>query len=146
LGAAELVQNSGHSPEELRRMVVTPGGTTAAGLAVMEREKTPGGLSAAVEAAAARVAKWRRKMNRTRALIRARRALHRSAHRDQIQTCERTWCSNIDNPLADRAPAFCRRYQGVLRWNKSCRKPSDAVREECASAGESLRFNPAKLH
>ena len=54
LGAAELVQNSGHSPEELRRMVVTPGGTTAAGLAVMEREKTPGGLSAAVEAAAAR--------------------------------------------------------------------------------------------
>ena len=54
LGAAELVQNSGHSPEELRRMVVTPGGTTAAGLAVMEREKTPGGLSAGVEAAAAR--------------------------------------------------------------------------------------------
>jgi pyrroline-5-carboxylate reductase len=54
LGAAELVQTSGHSPEELRRMVITPGGTTAAGLAVMEKEKTASGLSAAVEAAAKR--------------------------------------------------------------------------------------------
>ena len=35
-------------------MVVTPGGTTAAGLAVMEKEKTPPEVSAAVEAAAKR--------------------------------------------------------------------------------------------
>ncbi len=53
-GAAELVQNSGHSPEELRRMVVTPGGTTAAGLAVMEKHGTAESLSAAVDAAAKR--------------------------------------------------------------------------------------------
>ncbi len=53
-GAAELVQNSGHSPEELRRMVVTPGGTTAAGLAVMEKQRTAESLSAAVDAAAKR--------------------------------------------------------------------------------------------
>ena len=32
-GAAQLALESGLSPEELRRMVITPGGTTAAGLA-----------------------------------------------------------------------------------------------------------------
>ena len=42
------------SPEELRKMVVTPGGTTAAGLAVMEKEGTTEGLIAAVEAATKR--------------------------------------------------------------------------------------------
>src|SRR4029077_11853650 len=36
-GAAEIMLESKMSPEELRRMVVTPGGTTAAGLAVMEK-------------------------------------------------------------------------------------------------------------
>ena len=54
LGAAQLAAETGKSPEELRRMVVTPGGTTAAGLAAMERLKTTEGLIAAVEAATKR--------------------------------------------------------------------------------------------
>jgi pyrroline-5-carboxylate reductase len=54
LGAAELARTTGCSPEELRKMVVTPGGTTSAGLAVMEKNKTTESISAAVEAAAAR--------------------------------------------------------------------------------------------
>ena len=54
LGAAQLAAETRQSPEELRRMVVTPGGTTAAGLAAMEKLKTSEGLIAAVEAAAAR--------------------------------------------------------------------------------------------
>ncbi|HEY1581690.1 MAG TPA: pyrroline-5-carboxylate reductase [Chthoniobacterales bacterium] len=53
-GAAQLALESGLSPEELRRMVITPGGTTAAGLAEMEKRATAAGLSAAVEAATAR--------------------------------------------------------------------------------------------
>ncbi|MBA3651782.1 MAG: pyrroline-5-carboxylate reductase [Chthoniobacterales bacterium] len=52
--AAQLALESKLSPEELRRMVITPGGTTAAGLAEMEKRETAAGLSAAVEAAAAR--------------------------------------------------------------------------------------------
>jgi pyrroline-5-carboxylate reductase len=35
-------------------MVVTPGGTTAAGLDIMQKRSTADGISAAVEAAAAR--------------------------------------------------------------------------------------------
>jgi len=54
LGAAQLAAESGASPDELRRMVITPGGTTAAGLAAMEKLKTSEGLMAAVQAAAAR--------------------------------------------------------------------------------------------
>lgn len=54
LGASQLAAESNSSPEELRRMVITPGGTTAAGLAAMERHGTSAGLIAAVEAAAAR--------------------------------------------------------------------------------------------
>jgi pyrroline-5-carboxylate reductase len=54
LGAAQLAAESKLSPEELRAMVVTPGGTTAAGLAAMEKLKTPEGLIAAVEAATKR--------------------------------------------------------------------------------------------
>jgi pyrroline-5-carboxylate reductase len=54
LGAAQLASESKLSPEELRKMVVTPGGTTAAGLAAMERLKTAEGLIAAVEAATKR--------------------------------------------------------------------------------------------
>ena len=53
-GAAELALISGKTPEELIAMVATPGGTTAAGLQVMERHSTAAGISAAVEAAAAR--------------------------------------------------------------------------------------------
>jgi len=54
LGAAQLAIESKLSPEELRKMVVTPGGTTAAGLAEMEKLRTMDGLIAAVEAAARR--------------------------------------------------------------------------------------------
>jgi pyrroline-5-carboxylate reductase len=53
-GAAQLASESKMSPEDLRKMVVTPGGTTAAGLAAMEKMKTADGLIAAVEAAAKR--------------------------------------------------------------------------------------------
>jgi pyrroline-5-carboxylate reductase len=54
LGAAQLATETKLSPEDLRKMVVTPGGTTAAGLATMEKMKTSEGLIAAVEAAAKR--------------------------------------------------------------------------------------------
>jgi pyrroline-5-carboxylate reductase len=54
LGAAQLAAESKLSPEELRKMVVTPGGTTAAGLAAMEKFNTPEGLIAAVKAATER--------------------------------------------------------------------------------------------
>ena len=54
LGAAHLAVESNKSPEELIKMVVTPGGTTAAGLAEMERLGTANGLIAAVEAATKR--------------------------------------------------------------------------------------------
>jgi pyrroline-5-carboxylate reductase len=54
LGAAQLATETKLSPEELRKMVVTPGGTTAAGLAEMEQMKTSESLIAAVEAAARR--------------------------------------------------------------------------------------------
>ena len=53
-GAAEIMLESKMSPEELRKMVVTPGGTTAAGLAVMEKLGTSESLIAAVEAATKR--------------------------------------------------------------------------------------------
>ena len=54
LGAAQLATETRLSPEELRKMVVTRGGTTAAGLAAMEELKTAQGLIAAVEAATKR--------------------------------------------------------------------------------------------
>ncbi|HSH38908.1 MAG TPA: pyrroline-5-carboxylate reductase [Chthoniobacterales bacterium] len=54
LGAARYASASNATPEELRRMVITPGGTTAAGLAAMERLGTTEGLIAAVQAAAER--------------------------------------------------------------------------------------------
>jgi pyrroline-5-carboxylate reductase len=53
-GAAQLMSESKKSPEELIKMVVTPGGTTAAGLAAMEKLKTSEGLIAAIEAATKR--------------------------------------------------------------------------------------------
>jgi pyrroline-5-carboxylate reductase len=53
-GAAQLALESKLSPEELRRIVITPGGTTAAGLTIMEERGSAAGISAAVEAAAAR--------------------------------------------------------------------------------------------
>ncbi len=54
LGAAELMRDSKMPAEELVKMVVTPGGTTAAGLAVMEKMKTNESLIAAIEAATKR--------------------------------------------------------------------------------------------
>jgi pyrroline-5-carboxylate reductase len=54
LGAAQLASETKLSPEELRKMVVTPGGTTAAGLSAMRELNTSDGLIAAVEAAAKR--------------------------------------------------------------------------------------------
>ena len=54
LGAAELMRESKMSAEDLIKMVVTPGGTTAAGLAVMEKMKTRESLIAAVETATKR--------------------------------------------------------------------------------------------
>lgn len=53
-GAAQLALESALSPEELRRMVITPGGTTAAGLTIIEKRGSAAGISAAVEAAAVR--------------------------------------------------------------------------------------------
>jgi pyrroline-5-carboxylate reductase len=54
LGAAELATETKMSPQELIDMVVTPGGTTAAGLAVMEKLGTRASLIAAIEAATKR--------------------------------------------------------------------------------------------
>lgn len=54
LGASALATETKLSPEELRKMVVTPGGTTAAGLAAMAELGTSKGLIAAVVAAAKR--------------------------------------------------------------------------------------------
>lgn len=54
LGAAQIALESGMSPEALRKMVVTPGGTTAAGLTVMAEKGVSEGLIDAVEAATKR--------------------------------------------------------------------------------------------
>lgn len=54
LGASQLAAESNLSPEELRLMVITPGGTTAAGLEAMKKHGTSEGLIAAVQAASAR--------------------------------------------------------------------------------------------
>jgi pyrroline-5-carboxylate reductase len=51
LGAAQLASETGMSPEELRKMVVTPGGTTAAGLAAMQQLNGSEAIAAAVAAA-----------------------------------------------------------------------------------------------
>lgn len=55
-GAGQLAEASSHSPEQLRIDVTSPGGTTAAALAVLMREGSglPALLHAAVAAAAAR--------------------------------------------------------------------------------------------
>ena len=54
LGAAAMVQESGRHPGELKDMVTSPGGTTIAGLAVLESGAFRGTVIQAVEAA------WRR--------------------------------------------------------------------------------------
>lgn len=54
LGAAQFAGESKLSPAALRKLVVTPGGTTAAGLAEIEKREIASGLIAAVEAATKR--------------------------------------------------------------------------------------------
>lgn len=50
-GAAEMVLTTGQSPAELREQVTSPGGTTLAGLEVLEAQQGPQAFAAAVEAA-----------------------------------------------------------------------------------------------
>ena len=50
-GSAKLVMESGMSPAELKAMVVSPGGTTAEGLQVLERAGVPAAFVDAVNAA-----------------------------------------------------------------------------------------------
>ncbi len=54
LGAAAMVTETGVHPAELRDRVVTPGGTTIAGLHELEKSGVRGALMAAVEAGAKR--------------------------------------------------------------------------------------------
>ena len=53
-GAAEMVLTTGHSPAELREQVTSPGGTTVAGLEVLESQRGPEAFRAAVVAATER--------------------------------------------------------------------------------------------
>ena len=53
-GAAEMVLTTGRTPAELREQVTSPGGTTLAGLEVLEAERGPAAFSAAVKAATKR--------------------------------------------------------------------------------------------
>jgi len=54
LGAARMVLSGGMHPAELKDRVVTPGGTTAAGLLVLEERGVKAALIRAVEAATLR--------------------------------------------------------------------------------------------
>jgi pyrroline-5-carboxylate reductase len=54
VGTAELLDETGISCSDLRRMVTSPGGTAAAGLAQMERGSVRGGIIDGVLAALAR--------------------------------------------------------------------------------------------
>ncbi|MSO27189.1 MAG: pyrroline-5-carboxylate reductase [Candidatus Nanopelagicales bacterium] len=51
LGAAHLLQVSGEEPAALRGMVTSPGGTTAAAIAVLQEREVLGAFMAAIEAA-----------------------------------------------------------------------------------------------
>lgn len=54
IGAARLVETSGVRPEELRRRVTSPGGTTAAALKMLEEHHVRKAFVAAIKAACAR--------------------------------------------------------------------------------------------
>jgi pyrroline-5-carboxylate reductase len=54
LGSARLLAETGESPETLRAAVTSPGGTTAAGLRVLERHAVRSAIVEAVAAAAER--------------------------------------------------------------------------------------------
>jgi pyrroline-5-carboxylate reductase len=56
LGAAAMVEETGKHPGELKDMVTSPGGTTIAGIAALERGAFRGTVMGAVEAA------WKRSM------------------------------------------------------------------------------------
>jgi pyrroline-5-carboxylate reductase len=51
LGSAHLIQKSGETPDELRRKVTSPGGTTAAALKVLEEGEFSALIREAVRAA-----------------------------------------------------------------------------------------------
>lgn len=51
LGAAHLLQKSGKAPQDLRRMVTSPGGTTAEAIATFEKGDFAGLVANAIEAA-----------------------------------------------------------------------------------------------
>ncbi|HET9868873.1 MAG TPA: pyrroline-5-carboxylate reductase [bacterium] len=59
-GAARMVLETGKSPEALRVQVTSPGGTTEAGLTVLDQRGFGGALEAAVQAATQRGAELRR--------------------------------------------------------------------------------------
>lgn len=54
IGAAKMVLETGKHPAQLKDMITTPGGTTIAGLAVMERQRFRATIIDAVQAAAKR--------------------------------------------------------------------------------------------
>ncbi|MBU8916336.1 pyrroline-5-carboxylate reductase [Bacillus sp. FJAT-29953] len=53
IGAAEMVKNSSKSPEQLRREVTSPGGTTEAGIRVLEENGVQKAFISCIKAAAA---------------------------------------------------------------------------------------------
>lgn len=59
-GAARMALEAGKSPEDLRRQVTSPGGTTEAGLAALDRKGFDAALRSAVTAATRRGAELRR--------------------------------------------------------------------------------------
>lgn len=59
-GTAALLAQTGEPPEEIRRRVTSPGGTTLAGLTTMDARGVPEGIAAAVVAASNRAAELSR--------------------------------------------------------------------------------------
>lgn len=53
IGAAEMVKNSSKSPEQLRREVTSPGGTTEAGITVLEEQGVQQAFISCIKAATA---------------------------------------------------------------------------------------------
>lgn len=66
LGAAHMLQHSGQAPQSLVAQVVSKGGTTEAGLKILQQRKTAAALSEAVRAAARRAKTLREENERCR--------------------------------------------------------------------------------